>query len=136
MLICIIQSRNSFIVLCRKHALIAYDNSQDSWRMTAFRDCYYCPQAKSEVSENVNVKSLEFRCLKKDDKIDLETGYIIALLPDGKYAYKIVMNEDIFNQQVKRTEKLEASNICEKNSNQLEAPENKDIEGIYVNICI
>ena len=81
-------------------------------------------------------KSLEFRCLKKDDKIDLETGYIIALLPDGKYAYKIVMNEDIFNQQVKRTEKLEASNICEKNSNQLEAPENKDIEGIYVNICI
>ena len=33
--------------------------------------------------------------MNKDDEIDLKTGHILSLLPEGKYAYKILIEENI-----------------------------------------
>ena len=82
---------------------------------------------------NVNLDHMKWKCLDKDDNIDLKTGYIISLLPEGKYAYKIVLRENICidKHEADKDKKASASNISNNTENIMENKANLDDLGNY-----
>ena len=81
------------MITFRKHAVISYDDRDKLWQITAMRDCYYCPNPKFNDKGNINFNDLEWICLNKDSKIAVKAGYMISLLQDHSYVYKVTVND-------------------------------------------
>jgi len=93
--------------------VISYDNEQKSWSILGLKPCYYCADTKLDVESHCpDLGSVKWKPLNKDDTINLKTGYLISLLPEGKYAYRINIKEtehDEIKENVECNQRLRAS---------------------------
>ena len=109
--------------ISRRHATISYDDEQKTWSILGLRTCFYCAETELDVEFSCSdLGNVKWKPLNKDDRIHLKTGYIISLLPEGKYAYKInireaeldEIKENVENNQ--RSRESSDSNSLDKNS--------------------
>lgn len=82
-----------YLITFRKHAVISYDDKDKQWSITAMRDCYYCSSPKFNDKANTNFNDFEWISLSKDSKIAVKAGYIISLLQDHSYVYKVTIDD-------------------------------------------